>query len=134
MERWECSHIDNDWLMTGRLLGEPLRFDGKKKKLVLFAPPMNGQTRAIEYPDTKLKPRLRLAYGLADNSREGCRVQFNAYVDGQPLYQDLVQAKGMKEMLIDTSSLAGKNARVRFTSHAEGDATSCIFAFDGGPE
>ncbi len=134
MERWECSHLDNDWLMTGRVLGPPLTFTGKKRKLVLFLPHPSGRPRIIDYPDTKLAGRLRLEYGLADNSREGCRVHFSALIDGQPFYDDVASGKGLKEVVLDSAAWNGKTVTVRFVSQAEGDANYCFFSFDGGTE
>jgi hypothetical protein len=131
MERWECSHLDNDWFMTGRILGAPLEFGGKKRKLVLFHPHPTGQVRTIQYPDTHLTGRLRLEYGLADNAREGCKVKFNVVVDNLAFYEDVVTAKGLKEVVLDSSLHTAKPVTVSFTSKAEGDANYCIFVFDG---
>jgi hypothetical protein len=134
MERWECSHLDNDWFMTGRVLGTPLTFDGKKRDLVLFAPHPNGP-RIIDYPNVKLTNRMRLEYGLADGSRPGCRVQFSALINGQPFHQELITDKGpIHEVVADTAAWSGQSATVRFVTQAEGDANRCIFAFDGQPE
>lgn len=133
MERWECSHFDNDWLMTGRVLGRPLEFGGKKRKLVLLHPHTNGQVRSIEYPDTALSGSLRLEYGLSDASRAACDVTFTVSVDGQKIHDDHATAPGLKEVTLPTDAWSGRRATVRFTSQARGDANGCQFVFDGGP-
>ncbi len=132
MERWECSHYDNDALMTGRPLHPDLTFSGKKESVLLFAPHTSGKERRIEYADVPLARALKLRYGLADSSRPNAEVHFKVLVDGQLLFEEDVREKKLQVREVETPGMFGKSAKVTLvvTSPA---ADGCVFGVDGSP-
>ena len=132
VERWECSHFDNnDWFMTGRVLKDPLKFEGKAEDLLVLHPHPSGKERVLEYSGVPLGDTLKVRYGLADNARANAQVRFQVLVDGQPLLEEEVTGKGLREKALDTSAFAGREAKVAFVTRAA-NANWCIFGVDAG--
>jgi hypothetical protein len=133
MQRWECSHFDNnDWLMTGRLLDQPLAYGGKPQKMLLLHPHPSRQERVLEYPAVPMTSKLAVRYGLADVASPTGSVHLQVTVDGQPLLDEEVTGKGLHEKELDTTAFAGRNARVAFTVRSQ-NPSYCIFGVGGGP-
>jgi hypothetical protein len=131
-ERWECSHFDNDWYMTGRPLEHDLRFNGNSEQVVLFHPHPSGKERRLEYHDVPMTGTLRLSYGLADSSKPNAQVHFVVRVDDLPVLEEDVQGRGLRSVEIDTSPFAGKRAKVTFLTTSP-NAQGCIFGINGSP-
>ncbi len=133
MERWECSHYDNnDFYMTGRPLGGELKYSGREEKLLLLHPHLTGKERRLEYAEVPLGKTLHLRYGLADLSRPDAQVHFKVQVGDQVLLEEDVAGRKLLEKDLDTSALAGKTAKVSFAVTAA-NIQWCIFGVGGGP-
>jgi hypothetical protein len=132
MERWECSHFDNDGFMTGRPLTPDLVFEGKKQDVLLFAPHSSNKERRLEYANVPMARALKLRYGLADAARNGCQVHFKVSADDQVILEEDVHDKKLVTREIDTPAFAGKLAKLTLAVTAP-SADGCVFGVDGSP-
>jgi hypothetical protein len=134
MERWECSHFDNnDWFMTGRPLGTRFTFDGEEAGLLVFHPHPSKKERTLSYREVPLSAKLKVRYGLADGSRGDALVDFRVLIDGDEVFAEQVRGRGLRVTDLDTSRWAGSKARVTFVVTAPAPDW-CLFGVGGGPE
>jgi len=132
MERWECSHFDNDHFMTGRPLWPALKFGGEKQDVLLLNPHNNGKERRLEYRDVPLGRALKLRYGLADGSRAGT-VHFKVLVDDQVVLDEDVTERGkLATREVDTARWSGKPGKVVLVTTSPA-ADGMVFGVDGSP-
>ena len=131
VERWECSHFDNnDWFMTGRALHEKLEYDGREEKLLVLHPHPNGQERVLEYSKVPLGDTLKVRYGFADKARADASLRFKVLVDGQVVFEEEVSGRGLRVKELDTSAHAGSEAEVAFVVTSP-KPSWCIFGVGG---
>lgn len=132
-ERWECSHYDrNDWHMTGRALTPELTFEGKRESMLLLHPHPSGRERKLVYEQVPMTGELLLRYGLEDRSKSDAHVDLVVQIDGQVVHEEQVTGRGLKELRLDTSAFAGKEATVALSARSP-SADWTIFTIDGGP-
>jgi hypothetical protein len=135
MERWECSHFDNDWLMTGRPLAPDITYEGKKEDVLLLHPHATGKERRLEYANVPMKKKLHLRYGLADGARGDVTVHFKVTVDDQVVLEEDVHERGKLIVRdVETPAFDGKLAKVILaTTSPSPGADGCLFGVDGSP-
>jgi hypothetical protein len=132
MERWECSHFDNDHFMTGRPLQPELKYGGKVEDLLLLNPHNSGKERRLEYQNVPIARLLKLRYGLADGSRNGT-VHFKVLLNDQVILEEDVTEKGkLVTRDVDTSTQGGKPGKVVLVTTSP-SADGMLFGVDGSP-
>jgi len=131
-ERWECSHHDNDWLMTGRPLEIDMTYGGKREEVLLLHPHTSGRERRLEYPAVPVGTALEIRYGLTDQSRCSAGLSFKVLVGDQVVHEEDVRERGLKTTNIDTSAFVGQKGKVSFVVSSAA-ANWCIFGVNGGP-
>lgn len=130
MERWECSHFDNDHFMTGRPLQPRLTFSGKREDVLMLNPHPAGERR-LEYAEVPIRRALKLRYGLADASRPGT-VHFKILVDDRVVLEEDVTEKKLVTREVDTSTRGGTSGKVTLVTTSPAPE-GMVFGVDGSP-
>ncbi len=133
VERFECSHFDNDDnQLTGRVLDAPLRYGDKPVQMVLLTPHYTSKARRLTYRDVPLTGQFQLRFGLADTARPDAVVHLSVRVNDTVALERDVKAHGLNVVRLDTAALAGTRGKLELAVTSPAPA-GCIFGVDGGP-